>query len=566
MDQALGLVQTSPQTTIYTGQMPQVASATPQYHPVPLPHRNSGASSVGSPRNHLAPTPSLTHTSHSTSPSSSDEPAERRTSSISFASAWQDPKGKATEIPVTNQDNYLNTSFSPTSANTLVSIPGVPSYQADTGMFAWVPPVTATIDPRLQFRSTTAQDDDAEDGAARPTSSNASTYLEGLDENAIQALDSRRRSSASTGLWANAFNQMTLQDPKIIPADPYTASQIAQSSARRPSFPVMYSQQDSVGTSKMPSLGDVKDLWKLFMSEPVSSSMMPTTSNENAEPNFAQLHQPMLTPRPELGSRGLSKSNSMPDLTSPLNNAQPFFSTYINGVTPKPAIPQPSYNHQQAPEPGADAGEEVITMKRWKDSIKNRQASFELNPSAQTRVKTASPPNMTTMSPPDSAATHRASLDMGYTNRPLASVLQHSSALQQTLAPERVPSFGGDNLPTPTKNGFYASKNNVAKFSSALARPGNKRLASQTLVPSEGGKKIELESGPTGWGPEEDLAYADLDNKERMGDLFVMPNGFQNAVGSAGAMNGLGGTGLTPGLMQGQYFAWNMPAQSGVQQ
>ena len=96
----------------------------------------------------------------------------------------------------------------------------------------------------------------------------------------------------------------------------------------------------------------------------------------------------------------------------------------------------------------------------------------------------------------------------------MASVLQHSSALQQTLAPERTPSFG-ENLPTPLRAAFGFTGSNGTpggggggggnnnfgwssassgtgrshlsqvngKVASSEARPGNKRLASQVLVP-----------------------------------------------------------------------------------
>lgn len=561
IDRSLGVMQASPQTAVYPpAQLVPMPSSTPQYH-VPLPHRNSASSSIGSPKTHLAPTPSLTHTSQSTSPSGSDEPRERRTSSFSFTNAWQDPKGKGVEIPIVGQENYLNPSYSPSTVNTMVNIPGASSYQPDMGQFAWAPPATATIDPRMQFRTPTAPEEEPEAHTSRPSSSTASTYLEGLDENMINAInEQRRRSSIGTGIWANAFNQMSLQDPATLPPDLYAASQMA-ASARRPSFPVIYSQQDPGVANKVPSLGDVKDLWKLFMSEPMSNGMVPSSSNENIDSNLGQVAGAMITPRPGMGARGLSKSSSMPDLTSPFHHSQPFFSTYMNGVTPKPTLPQGSYTNQQVPEPAVDA-EGVVFTTGWKNSIKNRQASFELNPNVQTKVKSPSPPNFGAMSPPETAQPPQAMYaDMGYTNRPLASVLQHSSALQQTLAPERVPSFGGENLSTPTKNTFYASRNNAAKFSSALARPGNKRLASQTLVPNDGGKKVELDVSGAGWGPEDDLAYAEMDRQE----MFMLPTGV-NQVGGMQGMSGLGGTGMTPGLTggQGQYFAWNVPTQGGV--
>ena len=542
MDQSLGLIQQNANLYPQTTQPGVQSDLSGQFSTMPLPHRNSG-SSTNSPQNRLGSTPSLT--SHATSPSSSNEPAERRHSSISFQSGWADTKGKTVEESAIT-DGYLPNSVSPSNVNAIVNFPQSSTYQPDPSVFAWVPPVTATIDPRMQFRNSVGAEDEEGINASRPSSSSASTYKEGQDEAAISALNERRRSSVTTGVWANAFNQMSIHDPaSAIAPDPYTASQIAQASARRPSFPFVPAPSNG-NVNKMPSTSNVNELWKLFMAEPISASMAHSSSTDYIDPSS----NAAITPRPAMGSRGLSKSNSMPDLTSPLNGNQQFFPSFMNGITPKPTLPQASYTQPQVREGASKQDDEHanddngITMKRWKDSIKTRQASFEFGSQAHAKLKSTSPPNTTHLqastgedNATEANAGHHAPPSMGVfnPNRPLASVLQHSSALQQTLAPERVPSFGFDNLSTPTKNAWM-SRQNAAKFSSALARPGNKRLASQTLVPAETGKKVELD------GASWDGSDVGLDAR-----AFALPSAF----------SGLG-TGMTPNVVGGnQYFAWN---------
>jgi hypothetical protein len=453
-------------------------------------------------------------------------------------------------------------------------------------MFAWVPPATATIDPRTQFRNTLTGEDEVE-GSSRPPSSAASTFYDGtLDEASQAALNQRRRSSVTTGIWANAFDQMSLQDGGAGGTiDPYTASQVAQ--ARRPSCPVIQptihevssgNGSSSSNSGKVPSLGDVKDLWKLFMSEPMSGGMGSTANGEQIDPMSATMSanvgygNAQTATRPSMGPRGLSKSNSMPDLTSPLANAQPFFQTYHNGVTPRPTVPQPSYTHNQPPADNnavqveTDGDGNAVVMRRWKDSIKNRQASFEFDPNAQAKIKATSPPTIPNPLLPPSGSSHTWSNatatasqsaatgvpNMNFNaNRPRASVLQHSSALQQTLAPERLPSFGMDNLPTPlSKTTFRA---NAAKFSSALARPGNKRLASQTLVPTDQTKRIIGDVGEAWHGPEGGAdGEADGVEFQMLGGLIGMPG----STGMTPVGSGPGG--------QGQYFGWNHGSGMGV--
>lgn len=554
MDPSYGTIQQSPQSTMYPSVPSMPSTTSSQYQPLPLQHRHSGSSSLSSPQNRLAPTPSLT--SHSTSPDS-DFPPERRTSSSSYTNnVYTDAKGQPID-PNVAPDTYLGSSLSPNHMPGMTGMQDAAIYQPDSKNFAWAPSMTNTIDPRQPFLNHNVTEEDPE-WISRPPSS--ATTLEALDEAALNALNERRRSSIGTGVWANAFNQMTLQDGIV---DPYTASQYAQAStasARRPSYPITHQQLpegSNMAAGKTPSLGDVKDLWKLFMSEPMTSSMNPSNSAEAFDySNMGSVNSAVgathKTPpvRPGLGPRGLSRSNSMPDLTSPLltGNLQPFFSTHA--ITPKPASQRSSYMQSQYMDAPVDLAAAPSTtdeglMRSWKDSIKNRQDSFEFDANAQSKIKSTLPNSDLATLPADSSSGSAGSMGSFNANnfgRPLASVLQHSSALQQTLAPERIPSFGGDNLHTPIKPTFRA---NAAKFSSSLARPGNKRLASQTLVPNDG-KKTSGEA----W---EDSMGTIGGEDDGSGNGFSIPTGLA------------GGTGMTPNPMLGhQYFAWTAPPPPAV--
>ncbi len=64
-------------------------------------------------------------------------------------------------------------------------------------------------------------------------------------------------------------------------------------------------------------MSDVKDLWKLFMSDPMTSSVTPSGDRNMDFGNLAAAGGNVVTPRPDMGRGTLSKSNSMPDLKSP---------------------------------------------------------------------------------------------------------------------------------------------------------------------------------------------------------------------------------------------------------
>jgi hypothetical protein len=609
----------------------------PQYNPTAtVPNPSAGGSlpmpaplksSSGSPPQGLAPTPSLT-ASHSTSPSNSDEPAERKGSGYStLVGSWAEPAKPKTVIDTSSASTMnadpnfvIPVSYSPTSLTASVDLSAFNPSLNGNGTFAWTMPPgppAATIDPRMQFRSSMNSDED-DTSLSRPASSAASQYQIELDENAVNELNRRRRSSAGT--WASAFNEMTLQEvnsgatiPASALADPFTASQVAQTlQQKRPTFP-MTSNNGEI--TQVPSMSDVKDLWKLFMSEPMTG---PTPSGDKqlnfdntnlGVPSATATGGPSgtstgLTPRPGMGMRTLSKSNSMPDLTSPMTaGTAAFFATFMNGITPRPMEPQASYLAPQQPAgaggaeadavgggnnpnakgpvpvPGPAAGADDGNMRKWKDQIQQRQRAFTIQPGgkmgkANSPPSSGVPPLQTSGSTTDTTGTGTgaggvpldsmpppASTDGAHlpANRPVASVLQHNSALQQTLAPERVPSFGlggmtqsyDNSIPTqPTmirpgpsrlqQTTALASGTGAASaIPASVARPGNKRLASSTLLSGEGKKATftlfdgEDESGLIGQG------------------MPQLPTDMMQAGGGMNGMNGMpvmGGIGVGAGI------------------
>lgn len=478
-DPALPLLHSSPlagtSSSVYEYSSPtQIPTQIPlpqSYNPLSMRQRGSNLSSA-SPQQNLAPTPSLS--SHGTSPSSTDEPAERRTSQFSISSGvWQDrTNGKPIDPNrsfVSDLNHAMPITYSPAQMhNTLALNAACQSDPSANSTFAW-PGSGVPLDPSLQFRQSFASDDEE---ATRPPSSAASVYGD-FGESTFRAIQHRRRSSAS--LWATAFNQMTLQDGSKVPMapsmmnpfDPYTAGQVSQQiHQKRPGFPMFTAPEGT--SSKVPSLADVKDLWKLFMSEPMPGQTPGAFGEKNNE--FESI-SPELMPQPELGHRTLSKSNSMPDLTSPSMYGPAFFSTYRNGTTPRPGEPQQSYMPTHQPEDHAHQAADDPILRKWKNEIQQRQATFNMMPGG----KMGKSPQTDTMLPPNY---------LHLSDRPMASVLQHASALQQTLAPERTPSFGQQDQSSSSLHPHSFAKT-PSKLSSAMARPGNKRLASQTLGPDQ---------------------------------------------------------------------------------
>jgi len=174
-------------------------------------------------------------------------------------------------------------------------------------------------------------------------------------------------------------------------------------------------------------------------------------------------------------------------------------STAFNSSTPRPSQLQQSYVPPQQPNeaPPVDDG----TVNQWNSVIEQRQAGFEIQPGGKMRkmsIPNSSssqlpqpPQNPTVPAPaPQSVTMPPPNL---LTTRPLPAVLQ-SSALQQTLAPERAPSFGQpfdqSTPPVPSSGSTRQGSKLGLNVLTSMARPGNKRLPSQTLVP-DGAKRRE---------------------------------------------------------------------------
>ena len=398
--------------------------------------------------------------------------------------------------------------------------------------------------PRNESRVSVSTAADEEEGNTLSRTESLSQSLTLDDGPAAQSAEQHRR--RSSGVWTNAFSGMSLQDGQLstVPplvgslSDPFSASQIAneaqaqaqaqfqalQADMTLPAVPENYTTDEMA----MPSMSDVKDLWKLFMNDPLSGFTpagekgnameigMGMNASTGAAGSNVGIGMPLATPRPAVAERTLSKSNSVPDLTSPFLG-QAFFANYFNNaVTPRPGdgpanglemtlgqagqsrgqgrkdgIPAAALAAMQDSnqvvqpdeviEPDANAGqhqqeqhdqngEQAKTIDKWKTALSSRPVDFQLN-NPKVGIKSVSPPANVSMNPsttalnlhiPEAHNRHlnrsmnlypgMASTGMGggmrfdLSGRPSASVLQPRNglagmALNQTLAPERAPSF-----------------------------------------------------------------------------------------------------------------------------
>ncbi|RXK38451.1 hypothetical protein M231_04216 [Tremella mesenterica] len=438
----------------------------------------SGKSSSSSPPD-MDPTPSLTSLT-TISPSSSDELSPPRNS----GNVQTTPPGiwNVGKVPIrqssTSDQSVLASPYTPAQIHS--GLPGsltVPNMPNDVSWYS-----TSTFDPSHQLSSSSTSE--GED--ARFDSAIASDFLN-MDEETIQrAIAQHHRRRSSTGVWANAFNQMSLRDvvPQLASSDtsnsstmftnPFMASQLAQHvqkqhDPRRPT--VSIAPVADGDNAKVPTLADLQDVWKQFISDPMNGFALgdkPRTDDD--------LGVSVITPRPGYG-RTLSKSNSMPDLKSPGLTARPA----ANGVN---GLPLPTPTTEEA-------------MQKWKVELQNRQTSFNMQFDVKRRSGSISSSAQSNNSqsggnlPPrliPNPISNTTTQSAHSTIRPMASAVQRSSALQQTLAPQRLPSFGLQHTPSPYggPNGHYFSPAENQKHTSMFARPGNKRLASQTLVSQEG--------------------------------------------------------------------------------
>jgi hypothetical protein len=546
----LGQLSTSPQHyipgafTSPTGAVSIQPTAPPMFPATHARAHRLSASSGTSPGMHLAATPSLT--SHATSPSSSEGPAERR----SFG-AWTDAQISPGVMMPTLAEGVVAMP-EPPYPHTLVSPVGpISNIQPDFSNtyggnnYIWPtqqPNVIETIDPRFQFRSSYTTDD--EDTSTRPPSSAASTYHVDFDDVAVQAMGHHRRRS-SAGVWASAFNNMSLAEQQsatgLIPLpDPFTASQYAQQvqqvqqqqpvSAKRPSFPFI-TMEGSDATQRLASTGDMKDLWKLFMSDQTPSAAI--VGDKMAEAGLGMGKTPS---RPGMGLR---RRSSMPEFSSPPLTAR----GHAQFFAPQPVEDLPPLPVQNG------------VMNTWKKEIRARGGSFTFVPTMNGIDKSSN--GMTHLH-----QSNNPDLNLT-TGRPIASILQHNPALFQTLAPERAPSYGMNDISNPPimPNHTIARPNlpyqqyqqqqpqavmipNIPngyaphKVTSALARPGNKRLASQTLVPDLVGKSAK----PGGY---EDIGEGGLGVGNGVGSGF---EGFEDVERVFGGIGWVGGVQPTVGI------------------
>lgn len=429
----------------------------------------------------MTQTPSLVDSIDTSSEMDMDDPAERRGSHNSFTSSvprtqWG-IKGKEVEgvlrlLPNTGAFEQ-NTSPTQTASNQVSPVPVRADQLSDiVSNPQWQS--QGTINPKWQTRGNFSSDDES---SSVLSSSANSTFLEqSVNASASHGNIHHERRRSSESAWDKAMEQMTIQDPQKNMA---VVGEIADGSV--PTVPQI-SETASEGTQELPgligpnaeespmvpTLSDVKDLWRFFMTEPMTG-LTPAGEKLNELDNL-----PVVTPRPGMGKRTFSKSSSMPDLQSPLVTGPAFFSTFLSGMTPKPTEAQHSYmpsHWAERDHSSVTEGLDEPDMGKWNKEIEQRQSSFSLGkPNAKLgkgKPDTLSGINDAPIQPP---ATQPI--------RPLPSVVQRSSALDQTLAPERLPSFGL----TP---GFEIQQNPLLSklgLASADARTGSKRMASSTLV------------------------------------------------------------------------------------
>ncbi|WRT64102.1 uncharacterized protein IL334_001031 [Kwoniella shivajii] len=544
-----------------TGQIQQSPAAIntslqsmPSYH-TSAQTQGQGQAQNDSPQQGFAPTPSLTN--NTISPPDIDEPFERRSSytgttdHVLPGQEWQDQSKSyktSNTAPTLRTYDSDPTFVVPADSSPLHISPTQPQTLFNDSPFVggynmqW-PASTATATGMEQSWQSRRDMTSDEDNASALSSSTNSAFLE-LNDAQFNPLQQHQRRRSSAGQWASALAQMSIQDPSgsteqsIIPlpepfanthnigVDLNSASQ--QGSSRRPTFPTLtgVTEEPDLESQPMPSLSDVKDLWRLFMTEPMAG-LTPLGEKHNdleLNTNSGIPNGPLITPRPGLGKRSLSKSNSMPDLQSPIINGPTFFNTFLNGITPKPTDPQNSYIPNQQPAAGGhSSANDSGDMRKWNKEIQQRQSSFSLQGQPykiggnksnsqqfaggyQNAINSMAPPSMNIhpQAQSNENVNANANRDTNQRMRPLPSVVQRSSALEQTLAPERIPSFGvpqalydnqspaSTSLTSAYNQNHYStippapapsiSKSKLSGVPPHMARPGNKRLASQTLM------------------------------------------------------------------------------------
>lgn len=287
---------------------------------------------------------------------------------------------------------------------------------------------------------------------ARVGSPNSSVLVSEDDDTPPTTETDKQRRRSSAGKWENAFNQMKLDDPGLM-LD-------VNGQLQFPFQPQRPSGTERPGMLSRQATNQDVNFWKLFL-EP--AALQTPEAKYDMDPTVA-----VETPR------ALNKSSSMPDLTTP-----------PSATADSQAFPQ---LHQQV-APSNDASRvhsEDEAMGRWKDHIQQRQASFSihLSPHRNARIRTQAIPN--------------ASFASSMGNRPVrplpSALISTAAALDQTLAPERMPSFGTPPTDPATPMapaghgqlghpGVTPKARTATKLQQHFERPVNKRQASQTLLP-----------------------------------------------------------------------------------
>ncbi|TYJ54946.1 hypothetical protein B9479_004358 [Cryptococcus floricola] len=472
----------------------------------PIPPNANASGKISPGRMGLLQTPSLV--SNTDSPSEMDEPVEGRGSHNSAISAtstsapalfWT--KGKGPEGTLGFQPNMPNIhthqDISPShSQSQLPFLAGSGSQLNDPqGQQQW------------HMRDSFSRSDDTSSILSSSVTSScifdSNSSVSGASAG-HQPGHARRRSSQTA--WAHALEQMTLEESQkqAFAARMRQGSESAVSvhSELSPEGGRQPAQLQPEGQQIMPTLSDVKDLWKVFMSEPMDlTGLAPVAEGDGSGMDLDLTHE--IAPRPGLGKRTLSKSNSMPDLQSPMINGPNFFSTFLNGMTPKASeahAPQSYIGVQVPSEQGHGQGQQegggsIPDIGSWKDQIQQRQSSFSLGAPGSRLGKSKSKGSQSAL-PLDAA--------VPLPSRPMPSVVQRT-ALDQTLAPERIPSFGltpGLEMSTNPHLASKLSQSTTPAFAaSAEARAGSKRMASSSLA-NDHGKRASFSV----WGGEEPVA------------------------------------------------------------
>ncbi len=273
----------------------------------------------------------------------------------------------------------------------------------------------------------------------------------------------RRRRSSASGHWAGALDQLHLDDPQAqgvtFDANGNIQFGFQQQPQRHSTFPMAPGELPA-NLSRAPSSQDV-NFWKLFL-DPAALA-----SPDVQDYTLASLDTP----------RGLSKSNSMPDLKTPPTVTANYAPLQFPDAMSIPTGPPGTLDQQQQGQPPGQqqqrANSDDTDMDRWRDHIQQRHASFSMTmgPSAR-KISTGQ------LGAPTFASGKLGNM------RPPPNPLFSNAAMQQTLAPERTPSFGFSAFdPTTPKGNPRTPTAQLLSMYTALERPSNKRMASQTLVP-----------------------------------------------------------------------------------